>query len=262
MWGSIAKQLGGDKVEVTNVISNPNADPHDYEPTVVDARNIATADMIVCNGAGYDPWVQKLVSASSNQGAAEVNAGTIAGVSAGSNPHLWYSPPVVESVARRITQTYQDLDPENEDYYRQQWEQFDTKGLEKYHQLISEIASTYAGTPIGASESIALPLATALGLEVITPESFVNAVSHGTDPTAADKVLADKQVRRKEIKVFVYNKQNSSPDVMALVAEAKAADIPVVTVTETPVPPSATFQAWQVAQLERLRSALHKATGK
>src|SRR6266487_4612610 len=32
-WGSIAAQLGGDRVEVTSIITTPNADPHDYEPT-------------------------------------------------------------------------------------------------------------------------------------------------------------------------------------------------------------------------------------
>ncbi len=29
-WGSIAAQLGGTKVSITNIINNPNTDPHDY----------------------------------------------------------------------------------------------------------------------------------------------------------------------------------------------------------------------------------------
>jgi zinc/manganese transport system substrate-binding protein len=40
-WGSIASQLGGSHVKVTSIINNPDADPHDYEPTAADARTVA-----------------------------------------------------------------------------------------------------------------------------------------------------------------------------------------------------------------------------
>jgi zinc/manganese transport system substrate-binding protein len=50
--------------------------------------------------------------------------------------------------------------------------------------------------------------------------------------------------------------------VAAQVREAKAAHIPVTTVTETLVPANASFEQWQVAQLQRLEAALHQATGK
>jgi zinc/manganese transport system substrate-binding protein len=261
-WGSIAEQLGGKRVQVTSIISNPDADPHDYEPTVADARTFATADLVVYNGAGYDAWVQQLLDASPDPSRVEMNAGAVVGVSAGANPHLWYSPIVVEAVARRITQDYKEIDPANASYYDTRWHEFDTKGLAEYDGLISQIASRYAGTPIGASESIVPPLADALHLPVLTPASFMNAISQGVDPSAADKALVDEQIKNKRIKIFVYNKQNATPDVAALVAEAKKVGIPVVTITETPVPADATFQEWQIAQLKRINTALHKATGR
>ena len=37
-WGSIASQLGGDRATVKSIITNPNEDPHSYEPTASDAR--------------------------------------------------------------------------------------------------------------------------------------------------------------------------------------------------------------------------------
>ncbi|MGN5380804.1 metal ABC transporter solute-binding protein, Zn/Mn family [Streptomyces lasalocidi] len=40
-WGSIASQLGGSHVKVTSIITNPNTDPHAYEPTAADARTVA-----------------------------------------------------------------------------------------------------------------------------------------------------------------------------------------------------------------------------
>src|SRR5690242_9902977 len=62
-WGSIVAQEAGSRARVTSVIANPNADPHAYEPTMADARLLAGAQYVVYNGAGYDPWVSKLLAA-------------------------------------------------------------------------------------------------------------------------------------------------------------------------------------------------------
>ena len=62
-WGSIAAQLGGSHVKVTSIIDNPDADPHDYEPTAADARTVAGARLTVVNGIGYDAWADKLLAA-------------------------------------------------------------------------------------------------------------------------------------------------------------------------------------------------------
>src|SRR5207244_4903114 len=132
-------------------------------------------------------------------------------------------------------------------------------GLGEYHHLISEIHAKYAGTPVGASESIFAPMAQALGLHLVTPPSFLRAISEGTEPTAADKATIDHQITSHEIKVYVYNSQNATPDVQRQIEEAKAAGIPISTITETLVPATATFQAWQVAQLKALATALHQA---
>jgi zinc/manganese transport system substrate-binding protein len=261
-WGSIAEQLGGDKVHVTSLISNPNADPHDYEPTVGDARAMANANYVVYNGIGYDPWAQRLLGANPVQGRAVLDIGTVAGVAAGGNPHQWYSPSVVRAVVRAIAADYAKLDPTDAAYFERRRQEFETRILADYDALVSQIASTYAGTPIGASESLVAPLAAALHLKLITPPGLLTAVSEGVDPSAADKALADRQIKTKQIAVFVYNRQNSTPDVMALVAEAKAAGIEVVTVTETPEPTGALFQDWQVAQLRQIKDALSKATGR
>src|SRR5256885_15957620 len=51
-WGSLAKQLGGTHADVRSLISNPNTDPHEYEPTAADARALASAKIVVANGIG------------------------------------------------------------------------------------------------------------------------------------------------------------------------------------------------------------------
>lgn len=260
-WGSIAAQLGGSKATVTSIITNPNTDPHSYEPTASDARTVAEANLLIVNGVGYDPWATDLAAANPSSGRLTLNVGQLVGVAAGGNPHRWYSPPDVMQVVRQITADLQKLDPGNAAYFARSEQTFVNQALAKYNALIAEIRAKYAGTPVGASESIFAPLAQALGLRLITPPSFLAAISEGSGPTAADKATIDHQIQTHEIKVYVYNSQNATPDVQTQVKEAQAQGIPVVTITETLSPASATFEQWQVAELQRLQQALAKATG-
>jgi zinc/manganese transport system substrate-binding protein len=258
-WGSIATQVGGDHVSVQSIITNPDTDPHSYEPTAADARALAGAQFVIDNGVGYDPWATNLLDANPAPGRLVLTVGDLIGIKEGSNPHLWYSPDDVHRVINQIAADYTRIDPSDASYFHHQRQVYETQGLARYHQLIADIKSKYGGTPIGASESIVTPLAEALGLKMETPESFLDAVSEGTEPSAADKITVDRQIKTKQIKIFVFNTQNSTPDVAALVAEAKASGIPVATVTETLAPATASFQDWQVHQLAGIQRALSQS---
>ena len=261
-WGSILAQLGGSHVKTTSIITSPDTDPHDYEPTPADGRVIAQAKVFIENGIGYDAWAAKALEANPDSSRTVINVGELVGVPAGGNPHRWYSPSDVEAVANAITVALTKTDPSDAAYFETQRVTFETTALARYHQLISQIKTSYAGTPIGASESIFAPLSDALGLNLVTPPSFLKAISEGTDPSAADKATIDQQISQKKIAVYVFNSQNSTPDVAAQVAAAKKAHIPVTAVTETLSPAGATFEQWQSAQLQALATALHQATGK
>jgi zinc/manganese transport system substrate-binding protein len=260
-WGSILSQLGGTHVQASSIISNPDTDPHDYEPTPADGRIIANSALFVENGIGYDSWAAKALAANPNPQRIVLNVGELVGVPEGGNPHRWYSPPDVEKVADAITADLEKADPGDAAYFDDQRQHFENPGLATYHQSISDIKAKYAGTPVGASESIFAPMADALGLNLITPPSFLKAISEGTDPSAADKVTIDNQIKSKQIKVYVYNSQNSTPDVARQVEEAQKAGIPISTVTETLSPAGASFQDWQSTQLQALQTALAQGTG-
>ena len=62
--------------------------------------------------------------------------------------------------------------------------------------------------------------------------------------------------------MWIFNSQNVTPDVQRVNAIAREHHIPIATVTETLTPPSASFQQWQVSELEGLAAALHSATGR
>jgi zinc/manganese transport system substrate-binding protein len=260
-WGSIAAQLGGDRVRVSSIIVNPATDPHSYQPTAGDARTIAGARLAIVNGIGYDAWASKLLAADQPSGQSVLDVGHVLGLRDGDNPHQWYDPASVQRVIDQLTADYQRLDPAHSSYFQLQRTSFEQRARAGYHELIAQISSRYAGVPVGASESIFAPLAPALGLRLATPAGFMKAVAEGTDPTASDKTTADAQTKTKAIKVWVYNSQNTTPDVSRLTAEAHAAGIPVTTVTETLAPASATFQQWQSAELRSLEQALARATG-
>lgn len=261
-WGSIAAQVGGSHVHVTSIIVDPNADPHSYEPTAGDARTVADAQYVIVNGAGYDPWADKLLQANPASGRKELNVGNFNGKHEGDNPHMWYNPDYVTAVANKIRDDLKALDPADAAAFDQSAQSFLTTGLKQYHDLIAAIKAKYSGTPVGATESIFSYLAPALGLNLITPYSYLKAVSEGQDISAADEATVEQQINQKQIKVLIYNSQNTPNNIQALINRAKTNHIPVATITETLTPANASFQDWQSAQLQGIQTALAQATGK
>jgi zinc/manganese transport system substrate-binding protein len=264
-WGSIASQLGGDRVAVRSIIVNPSTDPHSYEPTAQDARTMAGARLAIVNGIGYDNWAPKLLAASSGEGGGGrvvLNVGDVLGLKDGENPHQWYSPASVRRIVGEIVADYDRLDPAHAGYYVAREKTFETKGLARYDELRAQIRGRYAGTPVGYSESIFRPLGEDLGLRLMTPYSFAKAIAEGGEVSAQDKRTVDEQAEAREVKVWVFNSQNVTPDVQRVNEIARAHGIPIATVTETLAPAGDTFEQWQVAQLEGLKRALRAGTGR
>jgi zinc/manganese transport system substrate-binding protein len=261
-WGSIARQLAGHRASVQSIIVNPAQDPHSYEPTAQDARTLATAELVIVNGLGYDPWAPRLIASGPLPGRVVLTVGTLLGLKTGGNPHRWYDPADVERVIGAISHALIKLEPTERRYFERQKATFERAGLGEYHRLIADIRSRYAGTPIGASESIFALMAPSLGLKLLTPSSFMDAIGEGTEISAHDASTTERQITGHDIKVWVYNAQNVTPEIQHLNALARASQIPVATVTETLSPAGASFERWQVAQLRRLEAALRTATGR
>jgi zinc/manganese transport system substrate-binding protein len=258
-WGSLAAELGGSKVSVQSVVTDPNADPHEYESSAADARAFAEAKLVILNGAGYDTWGQKLLDANPASGRQVLDVANLLGKKQGDNPHFWYSPDYVVQVADRITATYRAVDSPDTGYFDQQRAQLEAE-LKPYIDEIIGIKSKYAGTSIGSTESIFVYMADALALKLTTPEAFMNAVAEGTDPPAGAMVQFQDQISANQIKVLVYNKQTTTAVTTNIRSLAAAHHIPSVGVSETIQPPNLSFQDWQLGQLRTLEAAL-KSTG-
>jgi zinc/manganese transport system substrate-binding protein len=254
-WGSIAAQLGGSHVSVTSVVTNPNTDPHEYESSATDARAFATADYVILNGAGYDDWGQKLLSANPSSSRKVFTVADLLHKKAGDNPHFWYNPDWVEKVADRITADYQALDSADSAYFSQQREAF-RSALKPYHDAVAQIRSSFAGVAVGSTESIFVYMAQALGLNLISPPEFMQAISEGSDPPAQTVAAFQNQISHHQIKVLIYNTQTSTPITENLKQLAAKNGIPVVGISETVEPATASFQDWQTKQLNALQAAL------
>jgi zinc/manganese transport system substrate-binding protein len=257
-WGSIATQLGGSKVNVQTVVTDPNADPHEYESNTNDARAFAEADLVILNGAGYDDWGKKLLDANASSHRQVLNVAELLGNRAGDNPHFWYDPGSVVKVADAITARYRSIDGGDTPFFDQQRSGF-TAALQPYDARIAEIKQKFAGARIGATESIFVYMASALSLNLISPPAFMDAVAEGNDPPAASVVQFQNQITGRQVKVLIYNIQTATSVTTNVRHLAQGADIPVVGVSETLQPDTVTFQDWQLSQLIALENALNAA---
>ena len=124
-YGDIARQVGGDNVAVTSILSNPDDDPHLFEASPETARALADAKVVIVNGVDYDPWMEKLLVAHPAPGRKEIVVGALTGHKPGDNPHLWYDPSYVKVAAKALTAALAAVDPAHKADYQEGLAKFD-----------------------------------------------------------------------------------------------------------------------------------------
>lgn len=255
VWGSVVDQLAGACADVTTIITSPSADPHDFEPTSQTSAAFAAADLVVINGLGYDAWANKILASLGSSAPQTVDLGQVVGLKVGDNPHIWYSPTYVQQSAAAITSTFKQKSSTAASYFDSEATSF-ASAIKPYLDEVTAIKAKYAGTAIGSTESIFVYMAQATGLNLTTPPGFMTAIANDSDPSAQDVQTFTQQLSNGTDKVLVYNTQTDGglPDQMK--ATAQKHNVPIVNVTETLTPEGATFQAWQLAQLQSLMTAL------
>jgi len=255
-WGSLVSQLGGIHVRVVSIVTDPNADPHEYESNSADAIAIADASFVIVNGAGYDTWALSLIAADNNPNQKVLNVQELIGQSIGANPHFWYSPYYVNDTVKAMYADLISIDPTNAAYYQQQYIALNAS-LGVYNERIDEIKQQFAGTKVASTESIFVYLANATGLDLISPPAFMEAVAEGNDPPAQSVVQFEQQIEGGNVSVLVYNEQTVTPLTQSIKALAAEHNVPVIGVTETIQPPDVSFQVWMNSELLSLQNALN-----
>ncbi|MDE1861340.1 MAG: zinc ABC transporter substrate-binding protein [Thaumarchaeota archaeon] len=257
-WGSLASQIGGSHVQVISIVSDPNADPHEYETSTADAQAVADANYVIVNGAGYDNWAIKIINAEGNPNQKILDVASLLGKKEGDNPHFWYDPAYVNQTVRQMYSDLVSMDPPDREYYGRQYADLNSS-LGQYDTRIGEIKRQFSGAHVAATEDIFVYLANATGLDLISPPEFMGAVAEGNEPPARSVVEFQKQLqdRGENVSVLVYNKQTVTPLTQVIKSMAVRQGIPVVGLTETIQPPGLPFQDWMNAEIVSLQDALN-----
>ena len=252
-YGDVAEQVGGKAVEVTSILSNPDQDPHLFEADPSTARALTSAKVVVRNGVDYDPWMGKLLAADPSPGRVEIVAADLMGRKTGDNPHLWYDPATMRSVAGAMAERFAAADPAGRAAFKRNAEAFDAS-LKPLEAKIAAMKARYAGVPVTASEPVFGLMADLIGLDVHN-KAFQLAVMNGTEPSPSDVAAFEDDLKGHRVRAMIYNAQADDQAVKRLVALAEASKIPIVGVSETE-PAGKTYQAWMLGQLDALDRAL------
>jgi zinc/manganese transport system substrate-binding protein len=253
VYGNVAQQIGGARVEVVSVLNNPQQDPHLFEISPAVARQLAAAQIVIYNGADYDPWMPKLLAAAPTPARSVIVAADLVRKTAGGNPHLWYDPATMPAAARALAAALATADPAHADDYQRRLVTF----LVSFKPLDDKIATMrkkYAGVTVTASEPVFGSMAQALGLQMRN-EKFQLSIMNDTEPSARDVAAFERDLKEHKVRAMFYNKQASDKIVLHLVEVARAARIPVVGVTET-VPAGISYQDWMLGTLGDAEKAL------
>lgn len=252
-YGDIARQIGGDRVEVASILSNPDQDPHLFETTPTIVRQIAAARIVILNGADYDAWMDKLLKAAPRVGRTVLAVAELVNKKAGDNPHLWYDPATMPTLARALADAFSKADPAHAADYAARLATV-LASLERIGGKVAEIRAKHAGVAITATEPVFGYMASALGLK-LRNERLQMAVMNDTEPSARDIAAFEQDLKEHRVRVLLYNKQTSTKLTQRMLEIARRAKIPVVGVTETQ-PMGMSYQDWMLTQLAELQNAL------
>ncbi len=254
-YGDLAAQVGGQHVEVTSILSNPNADPHLFEPTSKAGLAVADARVVIENGVGYDDWMTRLLAAAPSSKRVVVTAADALHVDGSDpNPHVWYDTPALPQLVTAIQDALTRADPPHAADY-QAGAQRTIAALQPLLNAVTGLGSQHSGVPVAYTERVPGLLLQAAGLRVLTPPSFARAVEDGTDPSPADVATMQRLLIGHQVRALLYNEQATSPLTDRLRQTAATVGVPVVPVTETE-PAGSTFVSWQLGQVQALTRAV------
>ena len=221
-WGSVAEDLGGSNVEVTNIMTKTNVEAHDYEPTSQDVAKFGTAKVAVVNGADYDPWATK---------AAQSTKATL------------------------VTAAYQKADPSHKDDYAKLNKEWHAKE-DQLESKIKETSAKTEGLPYAATESVAWYLADDLKMTDATPKGYAQASANESEPTPADIKDFQDTLKAGFIKMFVFNSQEANSTTDQITGAAKDANVPIVELAEQMPKQYTNLLDWMSALVDQFAAAV------
>lgn len=245
VYADIAKNIVGKYGSAKAIIKNSATDPHDFEPTTQDAKELSSANIIVANGLGYDSWMNKLASSVDKK---PVLVGEeLMKLKKGANPHIWYSLSMPTEYVDYLVKRLSKIDSKHKAYFEANGKKY----LAKINQ-VKALAKNSKKTDkmVFVSEPV-FDYALAEAGYKIGDKDFEKAVENNTDPSPKTINRMTNDIKNKKIAFFVNNTQSSSSTVKTFVKLAKQNNIPVLNVRET-IPNHTTYLNWMKENYQNL----------
>jgi len=204
----LTREVGGEHIELTNLV-DADADAHVYEPSPDDAKALLRADLIIANGLGFEPWLERLLASSEPKGKRiDASAGVVPLMldedgEAVPDPHAWQSLTNAEIYVRNIAEALGELDPANLNVYIERRDAY----LTRLHALLKKADAQIAGLPASQRKVVTSHdafgyLGQAWQLKFIAPQGL----STHDEPSAAEVAALIRQIRNEGVlAVFVEN---------------------------------------------------------
>lgn len=253
VYSDIAQNIVGKYGTAIAIIQKSSVDPHDFEPTTADAKNLSSANIVVSNGLGYDEWMNKLASSVDKKPL--LVGEDLMGLKKGDNPHIWYNLSMPTKYVNYLVKRLSKLDKKHAKYFKKNGQEY----LAKINN-IKKLAQSIDGKnkkPVFVSEPVFDYALQEAGYK-IGDKDFEEAVENETDPSPKMVNKMINEIKEKKIAFFVNNTQASSSTVNTFVKLAKKNNIPVLNVRET-IPDQITYLKWMQDNYQKLAQISKKS---
>lgn len=286
VYGQIARAIGGESVEVSEIITSAAQDPHSYEPTARDKLAISNASLVLANGGGYDQFMDSLVSSIPEGKAGEitlvhaVDSSPVAEDSeaaghegesaeehaqhaeedsheghdhAAYNEHIWYDLESMGDLADALAESFAEADSANAEQYQRNAVSFN-EGIDKLEQQLE--TAKLDGKSFVMTEPVPFHLLHAAGMEDATPEGLSEAIEEGEGIAPMTMKKAEDLLSAGNADVLAYNVQTEGSETKALRKSAEQGQIPVVDFAET-IQDDSSYLDWMESNISDLASAIN-----
>ena len=251
-YADVLGQIGGRYVSVSAIVNNPSADPHDFEASTSVAREIAQARLIVQNGDGYDAFMNQIETATSNPARVVLSVAVLDHRVGAANPHLWYLPSTMKTLAGAVTRALSSLAPSHAAYFARRDAVF-VASWRRVTEALSSAKQRVKGYRIATTEPVGDYLFAAMGLVNMTPWRFQADVMNGVDPSPEDIATQEDLIVHHRVLALIYNSQVGSSVTENLRALARhIATIPIAEIMS----PREHVQTWFLHEIARIQAQL------
>jgi zinc/manganese transport system substrate-binding protein len=254
-YGEVASELGGPYVRVVSILNNPSQDPHLFTTTPSMAKALTRADIVIYNGADYDPWIMSLLMMRDHKDRMMINVASLMQIKPGENPHIWYLPTTMPTFANALTIMLIRRDPSHQAYYSQKFKRF-MQSYQRIFLTVKRLKAKYQHTPVIATEPIFDYMAKSIGLSM-HGEAFQMSIMNDVPPSVSQIKSFEDDISHHTIRILIYNNQVINPLTEHMRQLAEKEKIPVIGVSEM-MPQQLTYVQWIMNELTALENGLRQ----